>query len=235
MPDEARLVCAFSHRQHGNMSLFYGDTKNALANRERFLGSLDLDYRDLVCARQIHSAGVCRVTAQDKGRGAQLYESSLADTDALIIDTRNLPLAVFTADCLSVFLYDPVKPAIGLIHAGWRGSKEHITLKTLQRMQEIFGTDPACLRAGFGPAIGACCYEVNQEVRPYFTDGLVKRNNRTYLDLIAVNRKELLDAGVEPDSLIEDSVCTSCHNDSFFSYRKEGKACGRIMSVMMLR
>ncbi|MFH0826847.1 MAG: peptidoglycan editing factor PgeF [Candidatus Omnitrophota bacterium] len=235
LPDEARLVCAFSHRQLGNVSLFYGDTKNALSNRERFLTPLDVDYRDLVCAKQIHSDGIWHVTEQDKGRGALSYEASLAHTDALITDTKKLPLAVFTADCLSVFLFDPIKPAIGLVHAGWRGSKEHITLKTVQRMQEVFRTDPFSLRVSFGPAIGACCYEINQETSSYFTEGLVKRNNRTYLDLVAVNRIDLQDAGVKSDNLVEDSICTSCYNDDFFSYRKEGKTSGRIMSVMMLR
>jgi len=235
MPDETHLVCAFSHRQLGNMSLFYGDTKNALSNREKFLASFDIDYRDLVCARQIHSDGIRQVSEQDKGCGALSFEDSLADTDALITDVKNLPLAIFTADCLSVFLYDPVKPAIGLVHAGRRSSKEHITLKTVQRMRKVFQTDPATLRLSFGPAIGACCYEVSQEVCTYFTEGLVERNNRTYLDLVAVNRIELLDSGVRPDNLMKDSICTSCHNDNFFSYRKEGKTCGRLMSVMMLR
>jgi len=235
MPDEAHLVCAFSYRQLGNMSLFYGDTRCALSNRERFLKPLDIDYRDLVCARQIHSDGIWHVTEQDKGRGALRFEDSLANTDALITDAKNLPLAIFTADCLSVFLFDPVKPAIGLVHAGWQGSREHITLKTVQHMQELFQTNPATLRLSFGPAIGACCYEVSQEFSAYFTDGLVKRNNRFYLDLLAVCEKELLGSGVRKDNLRVSSICPSCHNDKFFSYRKEGKACGRIMSVMMLR
>ncbi len=235
MPDEAQLVCAFSHRQLGNMSLFYGDTRYALSNRERFLKALDIDYQDLVCARQIHSDGIRHVTEQDKGCGAYLYKDSLPDTDALITDTRNLPLAVFTADCLSVFLFDPVKPAIGLVHAGRRSSKEHIVLKTVQRMQEVFHTNPASLRVSFGPSIGGCCYEVGQEVGAYFTDGILERNNRIYLDLVSVNKKELLESGVRQSNLVEDSICTSCHNDILFSYRKEGKTSGRIMSVMMLR
>jgi len=104
MPDGSNLTCAFSHRQLGNMSLFYGDTEGALIHRRRFLEPLGMDYRDLACAGQIHSDRIQYVTEQDKGKGASSHEASIADTDALITDKKDLPLAIFTADCLSVFL-----------------------------------------------------------------------------------------------------------------------------------
>ena len=122
--NDANQISAFSPYFFKNMSLFYGDTREALSNRKNFLNSLGIDYQYLVCAQQVHSSYVRYAREEDKGKGALSYDRAIADTDALITDRRNLPLAVFTADCLSVFLYDAVTPAVGLVHAGWRSSKK---------------------------------------------------------------------------------------------------------------
>lgn len=233
--DEPDLVCAYSNRHFKNMSLVYGDTKASLANRKNFLAPLGIDYRDLICAKQVHSDNIRYVTETDKGKGALSFDTSLADTDALVTDKRNLPIAIFTADCLSIFLYDPVRPAVGLVHAGWRSSKENIAAKTIRFMQEIFQTEPARVRALFGPAIGECCYEVGKDMDEYFAGRLTERNNRYYLDLAGINKRQLFDSGVKPDNVASVDVCTSCRNEDFFSYRREKETCARIMSVMMLK
>ena len=231
---EKGLICAFSSRPFQNMSLHHGDTRHSLKNREHFLGSMGVDYRDLVCGQQVHSDHIRRVTEEDRGRGALSHETSLPETDALITDKKNLPLAIFTADCLSVFLYDPLTPAIGLVHAGWRGCKENISGKTVAYMRQAFQTRPGCLRAGFGPAIRDCCYEVGPDFQNCFPEGLLERGGRTFLDLSAVNRRQLMNAGVLPEHITSADLCTSCRNDLLFSFRREGPGCGRLMSVIML-
>jgi len=233
-PDR-NFICAFSNRALGNMSLFYGNTSESLFNRKKFLDPLGIDYQDLVCAKQIHSSFIRYVTETDRGKGALAYDSSLDDTDALIANVGHLPLAIFTADCLSVFLYDPVKPAIGLVHAGWRSTHENIAVKTIQLMREILNTDAASLWVGFGPCIRSCCYEVARDLDEVFSGSLIQRDKRYYLDLVQVNKKQLQDAGVKESHMADSRICTSCQNKDFFSYRKEGKSCGRQMSVMMLR
>lgn len=231
----SNLICAFSHRQFKNMSLVHGKTKDSLKNRKDFLAGLGIDYRDLVCTKQIHKSNIRYVREADKGKGALSYDSAIADTDALITDKRNVPLAVFTADCLSIFLYDPITAAIGLIHAGWRSTKENITAKTLQLMKEKFNTLPRDLYVGFGPAIRQCCYEVGIEFKGFFSYDLMRKNNRYYLDLVALNKKQFLDLGVKANHISDSGVCTSCKSKDFFSYRKDGNPCGRMMSVIMLR
>ncbi len=228
------LVCTFSQKP-GNMSLAYGDTTHSLANRKQFLASLGIDYRDLVCAKQIHSSKVAYICEKDKGRGALSYDSAITDTDAFITDKKNLPLAIFTADCLSIFLYDVKTPSIGLVHAGWRSTRENITIKTVKFMQKEFNTQAKDLYAGFGPAIRGCCYEVGKEFQKFFTYGLKLRDTKYYLDLVAINKKQLLDLGVPQLNLYDSRACTSCQNDKLFSFRKEGDSCGRMMSVMMLK
>lgn len=232
---DSNQISAFSSRLFQNMSLFYGNTRESLGNRKGFLSTLGIDYRDLVCAKQIHSSCARYVEEEDRGKGALSYDSSIADTDALVTDKRNLPLAVFTADCLSIFLYDLATPAIGLIHAGWRSAKENITAKAIQLMQKKFNTKTLDLYVGFGPVIRNCCYEVSQDFNDFFPRDIIERNNRYYLDLVQINKRQVLDSGVKKSNIFDSKICSYCRNDDFFSYRKEGKACGRIISVIMLK
>ena len=232
---DKNLVCSFSLRSFQNMSLFYGDTLNALDNRKNFLSYLGINYQDLVCAKQIHSDKIKYVKEVDKGKGALDYESSLSGIDAFITDKRNVPLAIFTADCLSVFLYNPKVPAIGLVHAGWRSSKEKITQKTIESMKENFNSLPQDICVSFGPAIRDCCYEVGEPFLGYFPHAVLKKNNTYYLDLIEINKRQALECGIKEENIFDSDICTSCHKEDFFSFRREGKNCGRLMSVIMLK
>lgn len=235
LPQQVNLIIAFSTRRHGNMSLYYGETSEALDNRRNFLSSLGIDYRDLICARQIHGDKIKYVTEEDKGSGANAYGGSVPDVDGFITDKKNVPIAVFTADCLSVFIYDPKTPSIGMVHSGWRSSKENIVAKTIKLMQERFNIEPRNIHAGFGSSIRGCCYEVSNDFKDYFPQALVEKDGKVYLDLASINKGQLMDAGLKEENIFPPQVCTFCHNDEFFSYRKEGIACGRMMSVMMLK
>lgn len=229
------VVYAFSIRSDGNMSLRYGNTENSLNNRKNFLGGLGIDYKDLICVKQIHSNQARYATQEDKGRGALTYESAIADTDALVTDKKNLPLAVFTADCLPIFLYDPSTPAIGLVHAGWRSTQDNIVTVAIQLMQEEFNTSAKDLCVGFAPAIRECCHEVGEDFKKFFLVGLRERNRRYYLDLIKINKKQILDLGLKENNIFDSGICTVCNNQDYFSYRKENEASGRMISVMMLK
>ena len=217
------------------MSLQYGDTRGAILNRKVFLDDLGIDYHDLVCAKQVHGDYVRIVSSEEKGRGASIADSALEATDALITSDRKIPIAIFTADCLSVFLYDTYKHVIALAHAGWKGSRSLIVPKTIGLMCEHFNTNPNNVLVGFGPSIRACCYEVGEEFNGYFKTGINQKNNRIFLDLIDINKKQMLAAGINNDAISDSGICTFCNSDEFFSYRKEGYSTGRIMSVMMLK
>ncbi len=229
------LIAVFSDRTCGNMSLCYGDTANSFNNRKNFLGELGIDFASLVCARQVHGAHIKYAKETDRGRGSMFYDSAITGTDAFITDKKDVPLAIFTADCLSVFLYDPKTPAIGLVHAGWRSTKSHIIKKTIEKMQEKFGSVPRDLLIGFGPAIRNCCCQVSSEFNDYFSFGVNERDDKFYLDLIAINKNEIIVSGGLEKNIFDSRVCTVCRNENFFSYRKEDKAAGRMMSVVMLK
>lgn len=234
--DDNNLTAVFSRRLDGNMSSVYGENRaGALNNRKEFLRRLGMDHDFLVCARQVHGNRVEAVEIKDKGKGSLSAGSALNDTDALITDESNLPLSIFTADCLPIFLYDSKKHAAGLVHSGWRGSLKDIIVNTVNLMQQRFNTKAGALLVGFGPAIRQCCYEVGEEFRAYFGFGIENRNGHNYLDLAGINKIELLECGVKEEHIYDSGICTYCNNPDFFSYRKEGTLSGRMMSVIMLR
>jgi len=154
------------------------------------------------------------------------------EADALITNCRNIPLAIRTADCLPVFLCDTAHSAIAMIHAGWKGIHKKIILKTIKQMETKFSTDPSDLVAALGPAIRPCCYEVGAEFRGYFGDFVLPRDNRLYFDIVSAAVSELLEAGVNKGHIYDSAICTSCRNDEFFSFRREGLMAGRSFSVI---
>jgi polyphenol oxidase len=228
------VVASFSRRQDGNMSLCYGDTQNSLKNRERFLGSIGIDYRGLICAKQVHGKNVEYATEEDKGKGALDYDRSFADTDGFITDKKNVSIAILTADCLSVFIYDPQRPAVALLHAGWRSTEKNISQAGVSRMREKFGSQPKDLFVGFGPSIRSCCFEVEEGFKSNFSFGLLKKDGRVFMDIALINQRQLVDCGVREENIFDPQLCTFSSND-FFSFRKEAEAAGRLISVMMLK
>lgn len=228
-------VAAFSRRQDGNMSLSYGDTKNSLDNRRRFLEPLGIDYRSLICAKQVHGKNIEYVTEANKGRGALDYDSSFADTDGFFTDRKSVPLAVLTADCLSVFIYDPRRPAIAILHAGWRGSELNICAEGVRIMQERFASQPHRMLVGFGPSIRSCCFEVDKDFKSNFPFGLINRDGRIFMDIALINRQQLIAAGVRQENIFDPEICTSTGNQDYFSFRKEAQGAGRLISVIMLK
>lgn len=232
--DDLRIVAAFS-RQRKNMSFNHGIADDSLENRKDFLKQLGIDYRRLVCGKQTHSANIRLVAEADAGRGALSYDDAFDDTDAFITKNRNLPLAVFTADCLSVFLYDPVKNAVGIVHAGWKGTQLQISAKTVAAMREEFRSMPADLLVGLGPAMRQCCYEIGEDIRNQFTYGLKEINGRYFLDVAGINEKQLCDCGVKQGNISDCNECTFHRGEDFFSFRREAAQSGRLISVVMLR
>ena len=229
------LTAAFSARLDGNMSLSYGDTRDSLENRKRFLSAISVDYRWLVCAKQVHGKNIEYITEENKGSGALEYGSSISDTDGFITDKKNIPIAILTADCLSIFVYDPVKPAIAILHAGWRGTEKNIAGEGIRKMREKFGSSPEELLVGFGPSIRSCCFEVEKGFKSSFPFGLVNRDGRIFMDIALINREQLKAGGVKEENIFDPGLCTFSGNKDFFSFRKEAESAGRMISVIMLK
>ncbi len=162
--------------------------------------------------------------------------------DAMITNAQGIAIGVETADCVPILLFDPGKPAIAAVHAGWRSTVKRIVQKTLKRMQDEFGSDPSRMIAAIGPAIGPECYEVDEPVMgpmreafPFWKDVSSERGPGKWgLDLVKANKRELAQAGLAEKNIHALGLCTSCRKDLFYSFRAEGRT-GRMLSVIMIK
>lgn len=155
--------------------------------------------------------------------------SVLGEGDALVTNLADLAISIRTADCYPILLADAGNRAVAAIHAGWRGTAAHIVRKTLERMTAEFGTSPGDVYAAIGPGIGACCYEVGDEVARQFG-----YSGKTHLDLASENRKQLEEAGVPRQNIEALGVCTFCDAERFFSYRRDKENPGRMTSFIRI-
>jgi purine-nucleoside/S-methyl-5'-thioadenosine phosphorylase / adenosine deaminase len=140
------------------------DPARADANWAAFATTLGIPGTRMVAPEQIHGTEVAAVTEADAGLGTLAGQRGIEGADALITHTPGLLLLAGSADCVPVFVYDPVTPAVGLAHAGWKGTAGRIAERTVQAMVQNYGSDPARLVAVIGPSIGPCCYDVGGEV-----------------------------------------------------------------------
>lgn len=202
----------------------------ALGRREA-LKKIGISWRRLVAPSQVHGPGVVFVDERLRGRGAFSRKTAIPETDALITAAKNIPIAVLTADCLPVFIFDPRKEAVAIVHAGWKGLANKIISKTVKKMEEAFESDPADFLVAFGPAIRSCCYEVGEDFLKYFSQGFVRRNGRLFFDIPLSAASELKECGVLDSRIFDSFLCTSCMSEHFFSFRREGEHAGRGMSV----
>jgi polyphenol oxidase len=167
---------------------------------------------------QIHSASVLR--AGETG--------CVGEGDALITSVPGLAISIRTADCFPILLADTEHHAIAAVHAGWRGTAAHIVCRTLDTMCSDFGTSPAAVMAAIGPGIGACCYEVGEDVARHF------ERSRGALDLAEINRAQLVQAGVPAGHIDTLRRCTKCEPTLFHSYRRDQEQAGRMISFVKI-
>jgi hypothetical protein len=173
--------------------------------------------------RQVHSDRVLRVV---DGPGC------VGEGDALMTDRAGIRLAVRTADCVPVLLADTRRRVIAAVHAGWRGTLAGISRKTVDRMREAYGSEPADIAAAIGPRIGGCCFEVGREVAALFRAGV---EDKVHLDLAALNRGQLLEAGLSSRQIHVADLCTRCEAGEFHSFRRDRERAGRMVSSVLLR
>ena len=229
-----------------NLSYNVNDKENfVIENRKIISDTLGIDYKNLVSAQQVHKDKIAIVKKEDKGRGAFKYSNAIAESDALITNIPAIPLLMCYADCVPIFILDPVKKAIALIHSGRRGTELELTLKTLFKMKKIFKTNPhSCLAAIF-PSIGSCCYSITEpnKIDDYWLNEdkyngepifLQSKRGRS-LDLKKANHLQLIKAGLQEKNIFISEICTADHPEFFFSYRRDKGNTGRMAAIFMLK
>ena len=236
-------VGGVSRGAHGSMNVSYkvGDEPVQVdENRSLLSRALGMDLARAAWVKQVHSDKVLKLDAD-----LPVTHEPLGEGDGLITNVPGIPLMIMVADCLPVLFHDPVHQALGLAHAGWRGTVSHVAAKTLLAMGEAYGTRPEDIRVALGPCIGPCCYEVGEDVHREFTEVfpwseavLTASCHRHWkLDLAEANARQLLEIGVKEENLIRSNLCTVQNIDLFYSHRAEAsdeKPTGRFGAFMML-
>jgi len=238
------LTAGFTTRKGGvgqkpwdelNTALHVGDHTDAvIENRRLVSAAAGLAFDAWTCAEQVHGCDAAVVDAASAGSGRLSREDAIQGKDVLVTNTPGVMLTMFYADCVPLWFVDPVNRAVGLAHAGWRGSVAGAASEAVRTMQREFSSSPDELRAAIGPSIRGCCYEVDENIAQHFkqdpSECLSPSSSpgRYMLDLAKFNRHKLTEAGILPKHIEISDYCTSCQTDLFFSHRKEKGSTGRM-------
>ena len=213
--------------------------ENVLQNYKIFCKATNIPINDIVTSKQDHNTFVRHVTEKEKGIGI-FRNHDMMSVDALVTDTKGLALVTYHADCTPIYFVDTKKKAIGLAHAGWRGTVGKIAEKTILKMNECFSTDPNNVICVIGPTIGSCCYEVNQDVAQQIFQiekTAVKKigNSKYMLDLPLANKTILEKCHVLSENIFLSGICTKCRSDILFSHRQTGGKRGTMIGILELK
>jgi len=167
------------------------------------------------------------------------FDRNIHDGDALITDITNIAIGVFTADCVPVILVDTKKRVIAAVHSGWKGTKALIVSKTIERLEEDYGSRAVDIRVYIGPHIGGCCYEVSRELIEEFTSqdiySNIKISNNNKLDLEKCILAQLCEKGIKEENITTTNTCTACNKQyELYSYRNSDNKQGRMFSFVYL-
>lgn len=209
-----------------DMSFDHDDRDAVTENYKLLCGAVGLDYTSLVASSQDHHTFVRVCTSAQKGIG--IYrEKDIISVDALVTVEPGVTLCTYYADCTPIFFVDTVTHAVGLAHAGWRGTVGRIAQKVVETMRDSFGTDPKDLVCAVGPNISVCCYEVDEPCANEFyalgldSDRFVfpKDGGKFMVDMLECNRQLLVESGVKPDNITLSDICTQHNSDLLWSHR----------------
>ncbi len=209
--------------------------------RIAFLAGVERE--NVIAPHQTHTDRILRVGSGFPGLPEEKRKEKLEGTDALFTDLRGVLIGVSTADCVPVLLYDGGRKAVAAVHAGWRGTLLRIAEKTVREMGAELGTNPEDIMAVIGPAISLRRFEVGDEVYEAFvsagfdTNLLAVKKEKWHIDLQEANRLELVSAGVPPENIHTERICTYERGDILFSARREQRGtekCGRNFNAIML-
>ena len=233
--------CSSNNYSSFNLELNSGDLpENVDQNRIRLCAALDISTDLLVFPKQTHSATIKIIDADFFDLQKEEQKLFLNETDAVITNLKGVCVAVKTADCVPILLFDSKRKVVAAVHAGWRGTAQNIVLKTIKKMAKEFGTETSDLFAGIGPSISPEVYEVGEEAwkqfdPEFYHDTNPAKADKRMLDLWSANYHQLTKAGVNALQIEVAGICTLSDPKRFFSARRDGLKTGRMATGIMLR
>lgn len=246
------VALGFTTRQGGvsqgiykslNLGLHVGDQEElVLENRRRLAAVMASGLDDMVCCEQVHGGEVTVVGTGERGRGIRRLDDALPGYDAMITAEPGVYLLSFYADCVPVYIFDPVHRVVASAHCGWKGTMARITVNALAVMNREFGTQADAAWAFIGPGIGPCCFQISPDLGrrvhdefPEWHDIISTTGDSQYWNLTATNARILQAVGIKPDNISICELCTACHRELFFSFRRDRGETGRMAAWLGLQ
>lgn len=228
-----------------NLNFTRGDDAKAVTRNFQLIGdAIGIRPEDMVYAKQTHTTNVMEVGQEHRGMGV-VRQRCYDDIDGFVTNKPQVALVTTYADCVPVFLADPVQKSIGLVHSGWRGTVNNIAKAAVDKMVSLYDSKPSDIAAFIGPSICRNCYEIGQDVAQQFAaaygesvfEGILypeepglQSNGKFRLDLHRANVVNLLNSGLKAENIGVTDICTCCNPDLLFSHRaskgKRGGLCG---------
>lgn len=242
--EETGLVTAFFTYKTASVWKNQGDLAiKTMENYQNLSIQLGISPEKIVRSDQTHTSRVKLITKENAGEGVTRPLSD-SDYDGMITNEPGLLLATVEADCVPVYLLDPVKKAIGMVHSGWRGTAGKISVNAVKMMSEAFGSHPQDILAYTGPCICADCYEVSEDLLPPFAENYSseqmaaffkeKGGGKYLLNLPLAIKISLTEAGLMPENICHSGLCT-LHDDRFCSYRRDHDPLQRMLTAIILK
>lgn len=209
-------------------------------NRTLLSEQLGFPLENWVGAEQTHDNRIMKISDVDRGRGATSYEDSFKETDGFFTKEPGILLTMCYADCVPLYFYAPEAHAIGIAHAGWKGTVKGIA----REMVLVFGEEqiePEDIKVVIGPSICENCYIVDDRVIGFVENILEDVEEKPYnlisgniyqLDLKRLNHQILVNSGIKEENINISNLCTSCNEEQFFSHRRDNGKTGRMMSFI---
>ena len=226
-----------------NLGVSRGDDPDHVReNYRRFLTAIGAQGPRMAMSNQVHENHVRVITKADVKEDP--YEKVTYEADGLVTDLPGVTLVIFSADCLPILYYDPVRQVVAAAHAGWRGTAADIAGAVVRKMEEVYGCDPQNILAAIGPGIGPCCFETHEDVpnammAAFSTQVLkylhIQENGKYSVDLKGINAMRLEKAGIPTENIGVCELCTSCHPDLFWSHRQVGTNRGSMAAAIGLK
>ncbi|MBR0026102.1 MAG: peptidoglycan editing factor PgeF [Clostridia bacterium] len=209
-------------------------------NYRRMCRAIGVEYETLVIVNWEHGAKVEKVDASDAGRGFD--REPLPFCDGIVTNDPSVTLITSHADCASIFVYDPATGAVGLAHAGWKGTFGRVGQHLVEMMAEHYGSRPEEMIGGIGPCICQDCFEVDEELGERFQQEFPNikctvpgKPGKAQLDMELCAAIQLADAGLKRENITMMGACTYEMEEHFFSHRRDrgktGDMAGYIRAV----
>lgn len=234
-----------SERCYSSLNLGFRNDEitNVIENYRIMCNAIGCDYRTTVWTRQVHEDKILDVTNEDCGKGL-LKPRQIEGYDGIITNCPDVTLVGFSADCVLIYFYDPLKKVIAISHSGWRGTVKSIGSKTVEKMVADYGCNRENIIACISPAIGKCHFQIDMPVveafrneydwADMFIEPDKENEGKFYMDLHGINEEILVRCGVKRDNIENSRICTMCDPERFYSHRLMGNERGSMAGFLSL-